>query len=138
MKNSNVEHLTWVTTEFAHQGGARKRYLGARTERGAIVLVHQGRRVYELSPRFDLRNHSPTGFEWGYQGSGPAQLSLAILADALGDDARAIRHYQSFKRCIVAPLKGNAFLITEEMIEEFLSVAECDVNAGESIPLFDR
>lgn len=24
-------------------------------------------------------NHSPTGFEWGYRGSGPSQLAYAIL-----------------------------------------------------------
>ena len=24
-------------------------------------------------------NHSPTGFSWGYGGSGPSQLALAIL-----------------------------------------------------------
>ena len=35
-----------------------------------------------LDPRLDLANHSPTGFEWGYGGSGPAQLALALLADA--------------------------------------------------------
>ena len=28
-----------------------------------------------LNPRLDLWSHSPTGFEWGYPGSGPAQLS---------------------------------------------------------------
>ena len=32
-----------------------------------------------LNPRFDLWNHSPSGFEWGYGGSGPAQLALAKL-----------------------------------------------------------
>jgi hypothetical protein len=32
-----------------------------------------------------LRN-SPTGFGWGYGGSGPAQLALALLADSLGDN----------------------------------------------------
>ncbi len=33
-----------------------------------------------LPLRLDLYNHSPTGFEWAYNGSGPAQLALAILA----------------------------------------------------------
>lgn len=50
-----------------------------------------------LAPRHDLANHSPDGFAWGYGGSGPAQLSLALLADALGSDARAKRLYMSFK-----------------------------------------
>jgi hypothetical protein len=34
-----------------------------------------------LDPRCDLRNHSPTGFAWGYNGSGPSQLALALLCD---------------------------------------------------------
>ena len=32
-----------------------------------------------VEPSLVLRRHSPTGFEWGYGGSGPAQLALAIL-----------------------------------------------------------
>ena len=34
-----------------------------------------------LDPRRDLRDLGAEGFEWGYEGTGPAQLSLAILAD---------------------------------------------------------
>jgi hypothetical protein len=41
-------------------------------------------RPRKLDPRLDLYNHSPTGFAWGYGGSGPAQLALALLADVLG------------------------------------------------------
>lgn len=37
-----------------------------------------------LDPKLKLVNHSPTGFSWGYGGSGPAQLALAILADHFG------------------------------------------------------
>lgn len=35
----------------------------------------------ELHPRqsFKLRVHSPDGFSWGYCGSGPAQLAMAVL-----------------------------------------------------------
>jgi hypothetical protein len=31
--------------------------------------------------------HSPTGFSWGYSGSGPADLARSLLIAALGDDA---------------------------------------------------
>lgn len=50
-----------------------------------------------LNPRTDIRNHSPDGFNWGYGGSGPAQLALALLAAALGDDAAAEGLYQDYK-----------------------------------------
>lgn len=45
--------------------------------------------------------HSPTGFEWGYGGSGPADLAYALLADAV-DTATADQLYQDFKRAFVA------------------------------------
>lgn len=68
--------------------------------------------VNELDPRLDLANHSPTGFSWGYEGSGPAQLSLALLADALEDDERALKLYQPFKTAYIAkiPIKKEWWL----------------------------
>lgn len=59
---------------------------------------------YSLHPRYDLANHSPDGFNWGFHGSGPSQTALAILADALGDDKRALELYQSFKCKVIARL----------------------------------
>lgn len=46
-------------------------------------------------------NHSPTGFAWGYGGSGPAQLALAILLTRT-DEKTALRLYQDFKFEFVA------------------------------------
>jgi hypothetical protein len=68
--------------------------------------------------RLDLFNHSPTGFSWGYGGSGPAQLAIALLADALGDDDdRAIRLHQCFKFKVVACWpEGERWWITAEQI----------------------
>lgn len=50
----------------------------------------------------DLANKSPTGFAWGYGGSGPAQLALAILAHYLADDRKALECYQTFKDAVIA------------------------------------
>lgn len=66
------------------------------------VVVIKGGEMKSLPVRLDLRNHSPDGFNWGYHGSGPAQLALALLADALGDDLRAEFLYQQFKAETVA------------------------------------
>jgi len=62
-----------------------------------------GKRQAPLRPRRDLDCHS-WGFEWGYAGSGPAQLALAILADALGDDKLALRLHQRFKFRVISAL----------------------------------
>ena len=56
-----------------------------------------------LPQRQDLHNHSPDGLAWGYGGSGPAQLALALLAYEHGDEF-ALKHYQDFKRQVVAVL----------------------------------
>ena len=70
-----------------------KTYTGHRTEGGCRVVVSVGCAGRGLDPRLDLRNHSPSGFEWGYGGSGPAQLALALAADVLGDDEAALGVY---------------------------------------------
>lgn len=58
----------------------------------------------ELSPAASqkLHNHSPDGFQWGYSGSGPAQLSLALLLDVTGNPEVAQECYQDFKFYVVA------------------------------------
>ena len=62
----------------------------------------EGVTVRALDPRYDLRRHSPDGFNWSYSGSGPAQLALALLADALDDDEVADALHQEFKREFVS------------------------------------
>jgi Family of unknown function (DUF6166) len=92
-----------------------KRYEGRREGYAAIVTV-DGRR---LNPRRDLWNHSPSGFEWGYAGSGPAQLALAILADHCGDDEEALNFYQRFK-WKVAEFSYRGWVLTGDEIETTL------------------
>lgn len=72
-----------------------------------------------LPPRHDLKNHSPDGFVWGYNGSEPAQLALALLAFEMGDQF-ALDHYQDFKATFVArwPQDGE-WRITSDHIEGF-------------------
>ncbi len=83
---------------------------------------------YKLDPRFDLSNRSPTGFAWGYYGSGPAQLALGILADASGDDAVALRHYQAFKTERIAALPRGPWKITLHDVRSWLANREFMAN----------
>ena len=93
-----------------------KHYAGRR--QGYVVNVTvDGRR---LNPRLDLWNHSPTGFEWGYGGSGPAQLALAILADHCGDDEQALNFYQRFKWAVIAELPHREWTLNSEDIDRVL------------------
>lgn len=101
-----------------------KVYHGRRTASGTEVTVTDGAETRPLAPRFDLRNHSPTGFEWGYGGSGPAQLALALTADALGDDDRARRVYQPFKFQVVGALGGDTWTLTEDQVRAAVADVE--------------
>jgi hypothetical protein len=85
----------------------------------------------DLPFRLDLRNHSPTGFSWGYEGSGPAQLSLAVLADALRDDELAQTHYQNFKRNVISRL-GDSWMLTAVEIRQFVDRQQVDSPTPES------
>jgi len=74
-----------------------------------------------LSPAHSLKvfNHSPTGFNWGYGGSGPAQLALAILLTTTIED-KAIRLYQDFKWQYVNPLPFNKDFKVEIDVEQWI------------------
>ena len=97
-----------------------KRYVGRRNGTAADVTVDG----VPLNPRLDLWNHSPTGFEWGYAGSGPAQLALALLADCLGDDEAAVELHQEFKSAVVAGLSFAGWTLTEDEIRETVEAME--------------
>ena len=88
-----------------------KTYVGGRSLAGAEVTV-DGK---PLDPRFDLKRLSPTGFEWTYEGNGPAQLALALLADHLGDNAKALALYEPFMRAVVADLDNSWELNSAEI-----------------------
>jgi len=55
--------------------------------RVALYFEHSGGwREIPLEESLRLERRSPTGFEFGYLGSGPIQLSFAILLDKTGDE----------------------------------------------------
>lgn len=102
-------------------------YRGHRPATGPVVVEKQ---IDDLAPvplnmRNDLRDHSPDGAEWGYGGSGPAQLSLALLADVMGDDM-AEELYQRYKREVVAALPHEGFVISAEAIEQWAKEHEAE------------
>lgn len=89
-----------------------------------ILVSKTGKEPYDLplEPSLKLRNHSPTGFSWGYGGSGPAQLALAILLDYYGDAELALRSYQDFKfKAVAAWPADKDWLITGADIENIVN-----------------
>jgi hypothetical protein len=92
-----------------------KIYEGGRSLDGAAVTVDG----MPLNPRYDLKRYSPAGFEWTYEGDGPRQLALALLADHLGDGAKALALTERFMREVVSEL-DNAWRLTSEEIDAAL------------------
>jgi len=93
-----------------------KIYEGGRSLDGAVVTVDG----MPLNPRYDLKRYSPAGFEWTYEGDGPRQLALALLADHLGDGAKALALTERFMREVVSEL-DNAWRLTSEEIDAALA-----------------
>ena len=82
-----------------------------------ILVTKEDGVTYTLEPEDSQKiyNHSPTGFSWGYGGSGPAQLALAILFDYLGDQSKAVQFYQRFKSLVVSNWGTEWILYSEEL-----------------------
>lgn len=98
-----------------------KLYRGDRTIDGCLVTVDGDM----LPDALDIKAISPDGFEWSYEGEGPAQLALAILADHFGDPAQALAEHQAFMRNVVANF-NNEWEMTSADIDRALA----NIHAG--------
>jgi hypothetical protein len=111
---------------------AQKSYVGRRSSTGRCsVQVVEGSVSRKLSLARNVRNHS-MGFDWGYGGSGPSQLALAILCDHLHDTSKAIRLYQDFKTMVVERLPKDGWALPETIVEEAVKMLENSVSHGVS------
>jgi hypothetical protein len=71
---------------------------------GPFVLVATADRVEPLPHHVC---HSPSGFEWGYDGNGPSELARCILIDYLADanaSYELLARYQEFKDEVITNL----------------------------------
>lgn len=108
---------------------------------GLIVGEHSSRRVWfdgeELlpGPSQETYNHSPDGFAWGYAGSGPAQLALAVSLRLCPKKADALLVYQAFKSHWLAKLdKERDFCVPVLGVQGWLDLAIQKARRGEREP----
>ena len=112
-------------------------YTIQRTPQGVVCTVNGGTASSRPLPlRLDLWNHgstelaevSPTGFEFGYGGSGPAQLALAILADCCGDEL-AMQYHQAFKWAVIARITGPGASLTATLVRDVVAGIQAEREA---------
>lgn len=95
---------------------------GYVSSRRVFIGTLGNERVVEITPANSLMvvNHSPDGFMWGYAGSGPSQLALAILLNFTRVEI-AKKLYQKFKFDVIAGLdKDKDFQILKRDMLEWL------------------
>ena len=102
-----------------------KTYIGTREDRpgglawdrvSVTVSDNHTRQVDTLEHHV---KHSPTGFSWGYHGSGPAELARCILWDHLhAEPAPAV--YQDFKSDVVARFETDEWRVSTAEVEGWL------------------
>ena len=109
-------------------------YAGHRTAQGMLVTITRSGWSKPLDLGHDLWNNSSTDFSWGYNGSGPAQLALAILTNYFGakPGGRALAEalYEPFKFTVIAVLPDCWEIDFEEV-----GIALCRTLTEEPDPL---
>lgn len=90
------------------------------TGRVECIVTEEGQAGYHL---LHLVHHSPTGFEFGYPGSGPADLARSIIGDYLHDRNPHPALYQQFKADVIAKLDRDQSIhqITEDEVDEWFT-----------------
>jgi hypothetical protein len=76
-------------------------------------------------------NHSPSGAEWGYNGSGPAHLAFAICFDATRSLRRTWGIYQRVKERLVSGLPREGWEITRKKALAVIQAIEKDLDERE-------
>lgn len=72
----------------------------------------------EITPEWSqaVWDHSPNGFCWGYSGSGPAQLALALLLHLSQDKDFSVKYHQQLKSELIAGLPQTDFDIDTDKV----------------------
>lgn len=99
-----------------------KTYTGYRfgsdpSDRVTVMIHEKGKKPRPLESYRHIRYHGD--FNWGYSGSGPAQLALAMVADVTGEKPE-LAVYMMFKSRVVGCLPCEGWSIDEGEIRHIL------------------
>jgi hypothetical protein len=93
-----------------------KIYQGFR--KGYGVLVYVDNQELDITRSLTIRHHADS-FEWGYRGSGPTQLALALMLD-LFDEKTALDWYLFFRNDIINELQHDNWVLLDTQIKDWL------------------
>lgn len=110
--------------EVANPRPARLTFTGERHEHTTSVCVTAGGQASRPLPLYlGVRQHSPTGFDWGSSGNGVAQLALAMCIEIVGRQ-RAERVYQDVKDALLAPIADDCWMLSGAQVLTAIVTAE--------------
>jgi hypothetical protein len=145
-----------TTTDQPFKVDITKSYHGHRSGKttadpGVVTVARRvDAQTIHSKPLKHLVRHSPTGMNWGYGGSGPADLARSILGDFLGIDDPHPALYQQFKFEKIAPLNQDGhWAIPADVIVKWLNRSDilsmpwseerkADYDAAEDLVDYDR
>lgn len=121
--------------------------LNEDVEESGFILSHTSDGRVATNVPWTIRHHSPTGFAWGYTGSGPADLALNILqctltrmgykgqrSEKLYDGSRAFQwamyFHQDFKEEFIANLPPAGGVIPYHRVESWINIR---MQAGDAL-----
>jgi hypothetical protein len=111
-----------------------KKYKGTRNRDYSVVVTRDDGSVLDPSHSQKLVNHSPDGFNWGYAGSGPAQLALGLLYDCYASETLALKYYQQFKQQVVVDLKDNWEMTCDEIDAALIQIINMGIRQPITLP----
>ena len=99
-----------------------------RATRGTVEAeVTIGGEPLDWQASLAVYNHSPSGVEWGYNGSGPSQLALALLL-TVTDRETAEWRYQQFKREVIANITDREWTLPLRDLQRWLAMKKSSEN----------
>jgi len=115
-------------SERCQANADRVKYVGMRVDGTPVVLNLTAHERLTPDRSLNLVRHSLTRFDWGYVGSGPAQLACAFLLDYTDDETIAHQCYIQFRDAVVSQLEcegpADCWHLTGEDIKAALSELE--------------
>src|ERR1700730_1819197 len=100
----------------------RKVYTGRRGPEGCVVwVIDESGEPKPLNPCWELRNHSPTGFEWDMEEAARRSSRSPFSQITSTNDRAALNLYQRFKWACIAQIRGASWSLSGEEIDNWLT-----------------